>query len=150
MQWDILARSNLRYLILFHGINDIEAATRNHQPYDSLVKDLEWALTQIAQQAHDHGIIVIGATQMTDCHNGGCVWPEGEKARDALNDWIRTTPVFDGTIDFDKVMRDPKIPTQMLGAYNSGDFVHPNDAGYKAMADAIDLSLFVKYRPAKP
>lgn len=149
MQWDILARSNVRYLILFHGINDIEAATRNHQPYDALVKDLEWALTQIAQQAHDHGIIVIGATQMTDCRNGGCAWPEGEKAREALNEWIRTTPVFDGTIDFDKVMRDPKIPTQMLDAYNSGDFVHPNDAGYKAMADAIDLSLFVKSRPAK-
>lgn len=149
MQWDILARSGVRFLILFHGINDIEAATRNHQPYDSLVKDLEGSLAQIAEQAHEHGIVVIGATQMTDCRSGGCAWPEGEKARQALNEWIRRTPVFDEMIDFDKVMRDPKIPTQMLGAYNSGDFVHPNDAGYKAMADAIDLRLFLKKRTAE-
>jgi lysophospholipase L1-like esterase len=149
MEWDILARSGVRYLILFHGINDIEAVERNHQPFGSLVKDLEWALTQITVQAHEHGILVIGATQMTDCRNGSCAWPEGEKARNEFNDWIRTTDIFDGMVDFDKVMRDPKIPTQMLGAYNSGDFVHPNDTGYKAMADAIDLSLFTKKPPKR-
>lgn len=149
MQWDILARSGVRYLVLFHGINDIEAATRNHQPYGPLVQRLEWALTQIAEQAHEHGILVFGATQMTDCRNGGCASPEGERARETLNNWIRSTPIFDGMIDFDKVMRDPKVPTQMLGAYNSGDFVHPNDAGYKAMADAIDLRLFLKQRSTK-
>ena len=59
-----------------------------------------------------------------------------------LNNWIRTTKIFDGVIDFDRVMRDPQYPIQMRQEYNSGDFVHPNDAGYKAMADAIDLSLF--------
>lgn len=150
MQRDILARSGVRYLILFHGINDIEAVTRNHQPYGSLVKDLEGALTQIAQQAHEHGIVVIGATQMTDCRNFTCTWPEGEKVRNALNEWIRTTDVFDGMVDFDGVMRDPKYPTQMAGPYNSGDFVHPNDTGYKAMADAIDLRLFTIKHPRKP
>ena len=144
MEWDILARSGVRYLILFHGINDIEAVTRNHQPYGTLVQDLEQALTQITQQAHEHGILVIGATQMTDCRNFTCTWPEGEKVRNALNDWVRTAPIFDGMVDFDKVMRDPQYPTQMLGAYNSGDFVHPNDTGYKAMGDAIDLSFFAR------
>lgn len=149
MEWDLLARSGVRYLILFHGINDIEAVTRNHQPYGTLVADLEQALTEIAERAHEHGILVLGATQMTDCRNFTCAWPEGEKVRNAFNDWIRTTPVFDGMIDFDKIMRDPQYPTQMLGAYNSGDFVHPNDTGYKAMGDAIDLSFFTKKPAAK-
>lgn len=142
LDWDVLERSNVRYLILFHGINDIEAATRFRQPYGDLVERLEAALTQIATQAHDHGIRVFGATQMTDCRNFQCTWPEGEKVRTALNQWIRTTDIFDGLIDFDLATRDPAYPTQLRGDYNSGDFVHPNDTGYKAMADAIDLSLF--------
>jgi lysophospholipase L1-like esterase len=142
MNWDILERSGVRYLILFHGINDIEAVERNRQPFGDLERRLEWSLAQIAEQAHDHGIVVFGATQMTDCRNQQCNWPEGEKTRNDLNDWIRTTKVFDGVIDFDRVMRDPRYPIQMREEYNSGDFVHPNDRGYKAMADSIDLGLF--------
>jgi lysophospholipase L1-like esterase len=142
LDWDVLDRSGVRYLILFEGINDIEAQTRSHQPYDALVKQLEWGLAQIATQAHDRGIKVFVATQMTDCRNFQCTWPEGEKARSALNEWIRTAKIFDGIIDFDLITRDPQHPTQLLQQYNSGDFVHPNDTGYQAMADAIDLSLF--------
>ena len=144
LDWDVLNRSGVRYLVLFHGINDIEAVTRNRQPYGDLVKNLEWGLSQIATQAHEHGILVFGATQMTDCRDFQCTWPEGEKVRTALNEWIRTSAVFDGLIDFDRATRDPEHPTQMLQLYNSGDFVHPNDTGYKAMADSIDLSLFAK------
>jgi lysophospholipase L1-like esterase len=142
LNWDVLDRSGVRYLILFEGINDIEAQTRMHQPYDALVEQLEWGLAQIAAQAHDHGIKVFVATQMTDCRNFQCTWPEGEKARTAFNEWTRTAKVFDGLIDFDLITRDPQHPTQLLGQYNSGDFVHPNDTGYQAMADAIDLGLF--------
>ena len=144
LQWDVLDRSGVRFLILFEGINDIEAASRNHQPYDDLVHRLEQGLAQIAAQAHDRGIKVFVTTQMTDCRNFQCAWPEGEKARSALNEWIRKAKVFDGLIDFDRMTRDPQHPTQLLEQYNSGDFVHPNDAGYKAMADGIDLRLFVK------
>lgn len=142
MNWDILERSGVKYLILFHGINDIEAVERNRQPFGDLEKRLEWALSHIAEQAHEHGMLVFGATQMTDCRNHACNWPEGEKTRSDLNNWIRTTKVFDGVIDFDEVMRDPQYPIQMREEYNSGDYVHPNDRGYKAMADAIDLSFF--------
>ncbi|MGD0481275.1 MAG: SGNH/GDSL hydrolase family protein [Terracidiphilus sp.] len=142
LNWDVLDRSGVRYLILFEGINDIEAQTRSHQPYDELVKQLEWGLAQIATQAHDRGIKVFVATQMTDCRDFHCTWPEGEKARSALNAWIRTSKLFDGLIDFDLITRDPQHPTQLLQQYNSGDYVHPNDTGYQAMADAIDLSLF--------
>lgn len=144
MDWDILIRSNVRYLILFHGINDIEAVERNRQPFGDLEQRLEWGLSQIAEQAHEHGMLVFGATQMTDCRNHQCAWPEGEKTRNELNDWIRTAKIFDGVIDFDHVMRDPQYPMQMREEYNSGDYVHPNDRGYKAMADSIDLSLFTR------
>jgi len=144
MNWDILERSGARYLILFHGINDIEAVEHNRQSFGDLEERLEWALTQITEQAHEHGMLVFGATQMTDCRNHKCNWPEGEKTRTDLNNWIRTTKIFDGVIDFDRVMRDPQYPIQMREEYNSGDYVHPNDTGYKAMADSIDLSLFTK------
>lgn len=148
---DVLERSGVRYLILFHGINDIEAVTRQHQAFGDLDARLEWALAQMAERAHERGIKVFGATQMTDCRNLHCASAEGEAARQALNDWIRTTPLFDGVIDFDRVMRDPAHPSQMLPKYDSGDSVHPNDSGYAAMADAIDLRLFAQpARPAQP
>lgn len=144
LDWDVLQRSGVRYLILFHGINDIEAIEHNRLQFGDLEKRLEWGLTQITEQAHEHGMLVFGATQMTDCRNHKCNWPEGEKTRNDLNNWIRTSKIFDGMIDFDHVMRDPQYPFQMREDYNSGDYVHPNDTGYKAMADAIDLSLFTR------
>ena len=139
-----MSRSGVRTLILFHGINDIEYVTRFRQSYQDLVKRLAAALTQITTQAHDHGIRVLGATQMPDCQPPGCRMPQNEVVRTALNQWIRTTDVFDGLIDFDLVTRDPAEPRLLWSKYNSGDNVHPNDAGYKAMSDAIDLTLFTK------
>ena len=62
--------------------------------------------------------------------------------RQAVNQWIRTSRAFDGVIDFEAALRDPKDPSRMLPAYDSGDHLDPNDAGYKAMADAIDLAIF--------
>jgi lysophospholipase L1-like esterase len=144
LEWDVLSRSGVKYLLLFHGINDIEYVARFRQPYGDLVQGIEAGLTQIATQAHDHGIRVIAAAQMTDCRPPQCVWPEQEAARTALNRWILTTDVFDGVIDFDLATHDPANPTWMRQEYNSGDYVHPNDKGYKAMADAIDLTVFTK------
>lgn len=115
MNWDILERSGVKYLIVFHGINDIEAAERNRQPFGNMEKRLEWGLSQIAAQAHEHGMLVFGATQMTDCRDHTCSWPEGEQTRTDLNNWIRTARIFDGVIDFDKVMRDPKYPSDAPG-----------------------------------
>ena len=68
--------------------------------------------------------------------------PEGEATRQAVNDWIRTGGAFDAVIDFDAVVRDPDQPTRLLPEYDSGDHLHPNDAGFRAMGEAIDLSLF--------
>ena len=65
-----------------------------------------------------------------------------EATRQATNKWIRTSGAFDGVIDFDAVLRDPDHLSRLLPRYASKDHLHPNDAGYQAMADAIDLSLF--------
>jgi len=65
-----------------------------------------------------------------------------EAVRQSLNEWIRTSGAFDGVIDFDKVVRDPDHPSRLLPRFASEDHLHPNDAGYSAMADAIDLALF--------
>ena len=62
--------------------------------------------------------------------------------REDVNNWIRTSGVFDGVVDFDQITRDPANPNKFNPAYDSGDHLHPNDAGYKAMAEGIDLSLF--------
>lgn len=149
-EWDVLARSGVRTLILFDAINDIEAVTRNHQPYTDLDAQLEWALAQMARIAHEHGIQVLGATQMPDCRNLHCASAEGETARQTLNDWIRTSKVFDGVIDFDRIMRDPDHPSQLLPRYDSGDSVHPNDVGYAAMASGIDLNLLTTLGTTPP
>ena len=67
---------------------------------------------------------------------------EGEAIRTAVNDWIRSGDAFDAVIDFDAVVRDPDIPRVILAAYDGGDHLHFNDAGFKAMAESIDLALF--------
>jgi lysophospholipase L1-like esterase len=74
---------------------------------------------------------------------GSLYWtPEGEAKRQALNEWIRTSRFYDGVIDFDAAVRDPNAPTRLQSQYDPGDHLHMNDAGYRAMADAIKLGLF--------
>jgi lysophospholipase L1-like esterase len=72
--------------------------------------------------------------------------PEGETKREAVNDFIRTSGAYDGVIDFDAALRDPAHPNKLLPADDSGDHLHPNDAGYEAMANAVNLALFKKNR----
>jgi lysophospholipase L1-like esterase len=71
-------------------------------------------------------------------------WPKARQVLDQYNEWVRTSHVFDGVVDFNKAVADPEAPQTMLPAYDSGDHVHPSDAGYDAMARAVDLSLFSK------
>jgi lysophospholipase L1-like esterase len=84
---------------------------------------------------------VFGATMIP--YQGGVYFTDkGEQIRQAVNTWILTSSVFDGTIDFDKATRDPDRPLAIASHYDSGDHLHPKDAGYAGMADSIDLSLF--------
>ena len=94
-------------------------------------------------RAHAQGLKIIGGT-LTPFEGAAYFSAEGETKRQAVNKFIRTSGAYDAVIDFDAVVRDPALPERILAMYDSGDHLHPNDAGYKAMADAIDLSLFKK------
>jgi lysophospholipase L1-like esterase len=101
-------------------------------------------MKQMIERAHEKGLKIFGAT-LTPFEGTpfkGYFTPEKEAKRKAINEWIRTGKAFDGAIDFEKAVRDPDHPDRMLPAYDGGDHLHPGDAGYKAMGEAIDLSLF--------
>jgi lysophospholipase L1-like esterase len=139
---DVLAQSGAKYLILLEGINDIGHTAQPTKPADKItVADLIFAYTQLVTRAHADGIKVFGAT-LTPYVGAHYYSPAGEQMREAVNQWIRSSGVFDGVIDFDKVTQDPTNPPVFAPAYDSGDHLHPNDAGYEKMGDSIDLSLF--------
>jgi lysophospholipase L1-like esterase len=139
---DVLSQAGVRSVIVLEGINDIGALHDPNRPnYKLTAEDLEQGLSQIVARAHEHGIKVFGAT-LTPYQGAGYFTDQGEQIREAVNQWILTSGVFDGTIDFDKATRDPASPLTFAAAYDSGDHLHPKDAGYDAMANAIDLSLF--------
>ena len=144
---DVLAQSGVKYLLILEGINDIG---RLHGTPDAglTAADLIGALDQMIQRAHTHGIAVIGCT-LTPYHGAGYSTENGEAIRKAVNDWIRTSGNFDGFVDFEAAVRDPKHPDTFLPAVDPGDHLHPNDAGYKIMGDAIDLKLFT-LKPKQP
>jgi lysophospholipase L1-like esterase len=99
-------------------------------------------LRQLAERAHEHGIVAIGAA-ITPFEGSMVFSQDGEEIRQAVNDWIRTGRAFDAVIDFDDVVRDPGQPTRLLPTFDAGDHLHPNDAGFRAMAESIDLALLL-------
>ena len=141
---DALDLPGVRYIILLEAINDIGHAYQPNNPYDVVTADdLIQGYQQIIARAHEHGIKVIGAT-LTPYVGAGYASPAGEKVREAVNDWVRGSGHFDGVIDFDQITRDPANPQRLSPVVDHGDHLHPGDAGYKVMGDAIDLSLFSK------
>jgi len=141
---DVLDQSGVKYLIILEGINDIGHAYDPRKPYDVITAEqLEMGLTQLIERAHAHGIKVIGAT-LTPYVGAKYESPEGEKVREAENDFILHSGKFDGTIDFAKATADPSDPTRFAASAGSVDNLHPGDPGYQAMGDAIDLKLFKK------
>src|SRR5882757_3809464 len=144
---DVLAQSGAKYLLILEGINDIG---RLHGTPDAglTAADLISALNQMVVRAHGHGIAVIGCT-LTPYHGAGYYTENGEAIRKAVNEWIRTGGVLDGFVDFEAAVRDPNHPDTFLSSFVIGDHLHPNDAGYKAMGDAIALKLFT-LKPKQP
>jgi lysophospholipase L1-like esterase len=141
LERDVLARAGAKYVVLLEGINDIG----NPAPGEIVTPEQIIAADgQIVARAHARGLKVIGATLLPfeSPPSTGLYSPEGEQKRQAVNAWIRSSKTFDAVIDFDLATRDPSHPTRLLPAYASADQVHPNDAGYEAMANAIDLALF--------
>ncbi len=144
---DVIAQSGARYLLILEGINDIG---RLHSVPDAstTAEDLIFALNQMIVRAHAHGIAVFGCT-LTPYQGAGYYTEKGEAIRKAVNDWIRTSGAFDGVVDLEAAVRDPQHPDTFLPVNDPGDHLHPNDAGYKVMGDAIDLKLF-KLKPKQP
>lgn len=140
---DVLSRAGVKWIILFEGINDINFSALPRVPEEqrTTAEQLIEALGQIVDRAHAHGIKALGATLMPM----GGLWlhnAETEAMRQAVNLWIRSGGRFDAIVDFDAVTRDPEHPERLLPAFDSGDHIHPNDAGNAAMANAIDTALF--------
>lgn len=145
---DVLSQPGVKWLMILEGINDMNLAGRGGATATGpalTADDLIGGMKQMIERAHTHGIKVIGCT-LTPF--GGA--SDGVEAmRQAVNLFIRTSGAFDGVVDFDKVIQDPNDPRQFIKAYNNTDRLHPNDAGYQAMADAVDLSMFAA-KPASP
>ena len=131
--------------MFMEGINDIGQARENPTP---TAEDIIAGHKQLIDRAHSKGLKMYGAT-LTPFYGAAYYTEVGEKKRQAVNDWIRTSNAYDGVVDFDKVTRDPSDPKKFLPAYDSCDHLHPSDAGYKAMAEAIDLTMF-KPTPGMP
>lgn len=134
---DVLSQSGVKWLMILESINDINGGARQGTvTADALILGLK----QMVEKAHTHGIKVAGCT-LTPYGN---ITDQGEEMRLAVNKWIRTPGNFDAVVDFDAVIRDPQDPKQFKQGYNNTDKLHPNDTGYKAMADAVDLKMFTK------
>lgn len=143
---DVLAEPGVKYLVVMEGINDIGHANGEGGPGHEIVsaQEIIAGLQQIIERGHEKGFTVIGCTltPFAVAKAPGYYSPEKDAKRHAVNDWIRTSGKFDAVVDFDKATQDPQHPDQFLPAYDSGDHLHPGDAGYKAMGEAVDLSLF--------
>jgi lysophospholipase L1-like esterase len=146
---DVLAPAGVRWVILFEGVNDLGGLARNGEvtpeEHAALVKRVLSADEQIVLRAHAHGLRVFGAT-ITPYGGSGYYHPGplSEADRQAVNAWIRTAGHFDAVIDFDSVVRDPQHPDRLLPAFDCGDHLHPSPAGYRAMGEAVPLSLFAR------
>lgn len=137
---DVLMQTGVTHVVVLEGINDIGIARNSPSPS---AEDLIAGHKQLIERAHARGLKIYGAT-LTPFEGAPYYTPEGEAKRQTLNNWIRTSKAYDGVIDFDMITRDPAAPTKFLAAFDSGDHLHPGDAGYKAMGDAVDLALFGK------
>jgi lysophospholipase L1-like esterase len=149
---DVLAQAGVRQVVLFQGTNDIGYSNVTpamlppgwfscFEPNtDVTAAQIIAGYQQIIARVHAKGLTIIGGTLLP--FKGGFLYSTaGDAKRQALNHWIRTSGAFDGVIDFDRALRDPADPLMLLPSYDSGDHMHPSDAGYQAMANAVDVGL---------
>ena len=151
LERDVLAQPGVRTAIVLLGINDISWPGTAFAPHGRrpALQELTDGYRQLIAQAHRHGVRVIGATltpfegALPGTPLANYYQPEKELLRQQLNDWIRHSGSFDAVLDADVLLRDPVQPRRLLPAYDSGDHLHPGDAGNRALAEAVDLRLLL-------
>jgi lysophospholipase L1-like esterase len=134
---DVLAQPGARWLIVLEGINDLGGGK-------TTAEQVILGLEQIILKAKDRGLIVYGTTILPHGGSGSYFTPESEEKRQKVNNWVRNSGAYDAVIDMDAATRDPQDLTRLLQLADSGDHLHPSDEGYRMMANAIDLKLFIK------
>jgi lysophospholipase L1-like esterase len=142
---DVLEKAKVQWVLLLQGSNDL-AANRvfSDAKQQVTVEQIITGMKSLIARAHARHLKIIGATLLPRGGASGSLasTPKSEEMRHQINAWIRGENQFDAVVDFEQVLRDPANPDRQLPAYNSGDFRHPNAAGYRAMAEAIDLKIF--------
>jgi lysophospholipase L1-like esterase len=140
---DVLDQPGVRDVIVLEGINDIGFSSGpGHRGAEVSAAQIIAGYQQLIARAHARGLKVFGAT-LLPFQGARYYSAAGEATRAAVNHWILTSGAFNGVINFAKVMRDPADPLRLNPAYDSGDHLHPNDAGYQAMANAVNLSMLL-------
>ncbi|CAN9270235.1 unnamed protein product [Alternaria alternata] len=144
---DVLAHPGVKYAMIFEGVNDIGSAPTTPEAQEQIYQGLTQAYEQMVTLIHAHGIPVFGATITPFSAPANFTQqpysdPEREKTRQRVNTFIRTSGVFDAVVDFDKFLADPTIPSQLSPLYDSGDYLHPNPAGYQYIADKFPIQIF--------
>ena len=137
---DVLDLHGVRDIIVLEGINDIGDSAGS--PAEISPAQMIAGYEQLIARAHARGVRIFGAT-LPPFRGARYYTPAGEATREAVNTWIRTSGAFDGVVDFDAAIRDPANPLRLNPAYDSGDHLHPDDAGYQAMADAVNLRMLL-------
>lgn len=136
---DVLSVPGVTHVVVFEGVNDVGMGSRSGgvPSADMMINGYR----QLIARAHARGLMIYGAT-IAPYEGAAYYSAEGEAVRQQVNAWMRTSGAFDAVLDFDAVWRDPARPTRMKEALQAGDWLHGNDAGYKALADSVDLRLF--------
>ncbi|QEU97151.1 SGNH/GDSL hydrolase family protein [Streptomyces kanamyceticus] len=132
---DVLAQTSARTVVVFEGVNDVR--------WGASADQVVAGLREIADRAHARGLRAVAAT-ITPCEGESLCTAAAEAQRQAVNAYIRGTDDYDAVLDFDAVLRDPAHPARMLPAYDSGDHLHPGDAGLAALAESVDLRLLAR------
>jgi lysophospholipase L1-like esterase len=129
---DVLAQPSARTAVVFEGVNDLR--------WDTSAEQVIAGLRELAARGHARGVRMLAAT-ILPCEGEARCTAAVDAERVAVNEWIRDGGAFDGVLDFDAVVRDPGRPSRILPVYDSGDHLHPGDAGLAALADSVDLRL---------
>lgn len=146
---DVLSQSGVKYAMIFEGVNDIGVASPDRMNQSIIYERVVQAYDQMITRIHAHGIAVFGSTITPFSGANATLQPYSnpvrEETRQQINAWIRNSGRFDEVVDFDQILGDPEHPDQLNPLYDSGDYLHPNPAGYQALADAFPLEIFTQW-----